>query len=43
LRLSCPAALVKAEAQTIANEDGKLVTLRDPVTDEVIATIEPAN
>jgi len=36
-----PAAVAEAEAQTIANEDGKPVTLRDPVTDRVLATVEP--
>ena len=29
----------KAEAKDIANEEGKPVTLRDPVTDEVITTV----
>ena len=36
-----PADKAKAEAQALANEQGKPVTLRDPVTDEVLGTIEP--
>lgn len=32
----------EAEAQGLANEEGKPVTLRDPITDQVLATIKPA-
>jgi hypothetical protein len=38
-----PAEMAKAEAMIIANEEGKAVTLRDPVTDEVLATIKPTS
>ena len=31
----------KAEARVIANEEGKPVTLHDPVTDEVLGTVRP--
>jgi hypothetical protein len=36
-----PADKAKAEAQALANEQGKPVTLRDPVTDKVLGTIKP--
>jgi hypothetical protein len=36
-----PAAVAKAEAQALADQEGKPVTLRDPITDEVLATVEP--
>jgi hypothetical protein len=36
-----PAAKAAAEAQALANEEGKPVTLRDPVTDKVLKTVKP--
>jgi hypothetical protein len=36
-----PAETAKAEAQTLANEEGKTVTLRDPVTDKVLGKATP--
>jgi nucleotide-binding universal stress UspA family protein len=36
-----PADTAKEEAKTIANEEGKPVTLRDPVTDEVLGKVKP--
>jgi hypothetical protein len=36
-----PADTARAEAQALANEQGKPVTLRDPVTDEVLGKVEP--
>jgi hypothetical protein len=37
-----PADTAKEEAKTIANEEGKAVTLRDPVTDEVLGKVKPS-
>jgi hypothetical protein len=37
-----PANKAEAEAQTLANEEGKTVTVRDTVTDEVLAKVKPA-
>ena len=36
-----PAHKAEAEAKALANEIGKPVTLRDPVTDKVLATVRP--
>ena len=38
-----PSEKAKAEAQVAANEVGQTVTLRDPTTDKVLATVKPAN
>jgi hypothetical protein len=37
-----PAAKAKAEAQALANKEGKVVTLRDPITDRVLGKVKPA-
>ncbi|WP_208821399.1 hypothetical protein [Bradyrhizobium neotropicale] len=37
-----PADKAKAEAQALANEQGKPVTLRDPVTDKLLGKAKPA-
>jgi nucleotide-binding universal stress UspA family protein len=37
-----PADTAKEEAKTIANEEGKAVTLRHPVTDEVLGKVKPS-
>jgi hypothetical protein len=37
-----PADTAKEEAKTIANEERKAVTLRDPVTDEVLGKVKPS-
>jgi hypothetical protein len=37
-----PANKAKAEAQALANEQGKQITLRDPVTDKVLGKAKPA-
>jgi hypothetical protein len=36
-----PASKAKAEAQALANEQGKPVTLRDPITDKVLGKAKP--
>jgi hypothetical protein len=36
-----PANKAKAEAQALANEEGKVVTLRNPVTDKVLGKVKP--
>jgi hypothetical protein len=36
-----PASTAKAEAEKIASATGKTVTVRDPVSDKVIATVKP--
>jgi hypothetical protein len=37
-----PADTAKEEAKTIANDEGKAVTLRHPVTDEVLGKVKPS-
>jgi hypothetical protein len=37
-----PANKAKAEAQALANEQGKPVTMRDPLTDKVLGKAKPA-
>lgn len=36
-----PAAEARAEAEHLADELGALVSLRDPITDEVLSTVQP--
>jgi hypothetical protein len=38
-----PAALARAAARALADQEGKAISLRDVITDELIVIIEPTS